>query len=76
MASGRDRVEVILASRRFTWTLLSLMSLTLALLAALVYLSVTIPDPTKSQNSAIDTITRALFTCVGALAGLLGGKVT
>ncbi len=52
------------------------MSLTLALLAALVYLSVTIPDPTKSQNSAIDTITRALFTCVGALAGLLGGKVT
>jgi len=76
VAPGRDRIEVILASRRFTWTLVAVMVLALALLVALVYLSVTIPDPTKSQSSAIDTITKALFACVGAVVGLLGGKVT
>ncbi len=69
-------MDVILASKRFTRTLMAVTLLTFVLLAAMIYLSVAIPDPTKSQSDTMNNVSRAFFACVGALVGLLGGKLS
>lgn len=44
-------------------------------LAIWVTLGVLLADPTSSQAALIEGMSRALFGCLGALLGLLGGKL-
>ncbi len=75
MASEQEPTEIY-ASKRFTQSLVAVCVLSLVLLVAMILLSLALPEPTKSHSDTMGAVSKAFFICVGALAGLLGGKLT
>jgi len=64
------------ASRTFSIVLVVVIILMFVCLALWVALSVAIAKPDGSESSLIDGISKTFTGCVGALLGLLGGKLS
>jgi uncharacterized membrane protein len=74
MQGGGKPVE-LQASRWFSRLLATIIILTFVCLALMVVLGIAIPDPTETQKSLMDTVSKAFTACLGALFGVIGGKL-
>lgn len=63
------------ASKWFSRLLTIVVVLTFVCLALMVILGIAIPNPTESQKSLMDTVSKAFTACLGALFGVIGGKL-
>ena len=64
------------ASGAFSVILVTVIVLMFVCLALWVTLGIAIERPTATQSSLIDGVSKVFTGCVGALLGLLGGKLT
>jgi hypothetical protein len=67
---------VVVAGPWFSRLLVTIIVLMFLTLAIWVVLGVAIAAPSSSQSALIDGMSRAFFGCLGALLGLVGGKLS
>jgi hypothetical protein len=70
-----DGEPVVLAGPWFSRVLASVIALMFICLAVWIALAVAIAHPTDSQGALIEGLSHAFSGCLGALLGLLGGKL-
>lgn len=76
MEGGNGKPPVVVtASPLFSRILVGLFIITLILLGLWVGLAVGINDPDTAQSNLIEGISKAFTGCLGALFGLIGGKL-
>ena len=66
---------VVVAGPWFSRLLVTIIVLMFLTLVIWVVLGVVIATPTDSQSALMDGMSRAFFGCLGAVLGLVGGKL-
>jgi hypothetical protein len=72
--AGGDGPEVV-AGPWFSRILVTVIALMFVCLALWVILAIAITDPTSGQSTMIDGVSRGFTGSLGAILGLLGGKL-
>ncbi len=70
-----DGAPVVAAGPWFARLVVIVIAVMFVCLAVWVVLGVVIADPTPSQATLIEGMSRAFSGCLGALLGLVGGKL-
>ncbi len=73
--SEAQATEALVTARWFNRTLLAVVALMFVTLILWVTLALAIPRPTPSETGLVEGISRTFTACLGAILGLLGGKV-
>jgi hypothetical protein len=77
MSEGdRGQQTVILAPRWFSRMLFGVFALTFICLALWVVLAITIAHPTPQESTLTEGVSHAFTACLGAILGLVGGKLS